>query len=537
MAETARDITLHFAGVFRVTDQAGGDLTPRGAKAQALLALLALGPSMARTRIWLQDKLWSTRGREQGAASLRQSLSEIRRAFGDHADALLADRARVALDPAIVAVEGTEAPGETFLEGIDIGDPEFEDWLSAERARRAGQDSARFAGTASSRRQETGAPMMVLALAEPGGTPLESLFAEVFISNVAISLREQFTVDVVSDQSLGGIDGRIALTIRARGVFSDGMAMLHAAVEEGPARVRIWGSGRQLPARGAPPLDHDDMLQLANECIDAVSEALSLADNRRVEGDEAAVLLRQAIGGIFSMSLAEQLAADDLLASAFALEPRGSYLAWRVFLRVVLMMERQPVCAKTLREEIVFHAAEAMRLEPMNSMVLAAVAYAELLVNGNVAAGYALARRAVGANPANPFGWLALCTSQIYAGNPEQAHQYMLRARRIGSTSPFRHWWDMGCSLTATVTGRLDQAIWLAETAGALAPGFKPPLRYLAALYTRKGDFEAARAAAQRLKEIEPDFMPERLMQDDAYPAAALRLSGIVSDRQLREIT
>src|SRR5438552_18994278 len=77
------ELRISVIGAFRVLAPDGEDLTPRGRKARALLAILALTPTRRRSRPALQDKLWSDRGPEQGAASLRQTLTEIRRAFGE----------------------------------------------------------------------------------------------------------------------------------------------------------------------------------------------------------------------------------------------------------------------------------------------------------------------------------------------------------------------------------------------------------------------------------------------------------------------
>src|SRR3954453_3274666 len=78
------ELRIYVVGAFRVLAQNGEDLTPRGRKARALLAILALTPTRRRSRPVLQDKLWSDRGPDQGAASLRQTLTEIRQAFGEH---------------------------------------------------------------------------------------------------------------------------------------------------------------------------------------------------------------------------------------------------------------------------------------------------------------------------------------------------------------------------------------------------------------------------------------------------------------------
>src|SRR5713101_9378615 len=92
------ELRIALIGAFRVLAPDGEDLTPRGRKARALLAILALTPTRRRSRPALQDKLWSDRGPAQGAASLRQTLTEIRQAFGDHyRDCLASDMRGIGL--------------------------------------------------------------------------------------------------------------------------------------------------------------------------------------------------------------------------------------------------------------------------------------------------------------------------------------------------------------------------------------------------------------------------------------------------------
>ena len=132
-----RDLILDLAGPFRLRDAQGADLTPRSRKAQGLLALLGTSPGLRRSRAWLQDKLWSDRGAEQGAASLRQCLTEIRAILRDHLDCLRAESGWIALDPGRVEVNSALPDQDTgdveFLEGLDIRDPEFEHWLRDQR--------------------------------------------------------------------------------------------------------------------------------------------------------------------------------------------------------------------------------------------------------------------------------------------------------------------------------------------------------------------------------------------------------------------
>jgi len=132
---------IRMIGVFEVRDEAGQDLTPRGAKARALLAMLACTQGHRRSRRWLEARLWSDRGQEQASGSLRQALTELRKALGPLADRLTSDRDCVALkgfgtDLAdTLAVRQALAQGREFLEGIDIVDPGFKLWLAEERQR------------------------------------------------------------------------------------------------------------------------------------------------------------------------------------------------------------------------------------------------------------------------------------------------------------------------------------------------------------------------------------------------------------------
>src|SRR5262245_26819568 len=133
-------VRVQLIGAFAIQGSDGEDRTPRGRKACAIVAMLALAPDGKRARSWLQDKLWSTRGPEQGAASLRQSLHELRLALGDDRDLVIADKFNVLLDRPKCALDldagdalATRSDGE-LLEGLDAGDDEFEYWLREQRA-------------------------------------------------------------------------------------------------------------------------------------------------------------------------------------------------------------------------------------------------------------------------------------------------------------------------------------------------------------------------------------------------------------------
>ena len=130
------ELHVQLIGRLILRDGSGRDCTPRGVKARGLIGLLALTPDRKRSRRWLEGRLWSDRAPEQASGSLRQTLVEIRAALGSAAEALEADREHIGLcglstdlesDP--IAAREALASGRELLEGIELRDPAFVDWL------------------------------------------------------------------------------------------------------------------------------------------------------------------------------------------------------------------------------------------------------------------------------------------------------------------------------------------------------------------------------------------------------------------------
>ena len=165
MAEALQLPRLELTGGFHLLDGAGSEVHLSSRKARALLAILALSPGASTTRARLKTLLWGSRGEQQAGDSLRQTLVTLRKELsGLGADVLVARDDTVGLDPKTIAVDvvafgDAEQHGDyaaaaalyrgPLLDGLDIGDNEFEAWLGAERDALQARATAifeRFAG-------------------------------------------------------------------------------------------------------------------------------------------------------------------------------------------------------------------------------------------------------------------------------------------------------------------------------------------------------------------------------------------------------
>ncbi|HET9426728.1 MAG TPA: hypothetical protein VFO69_00045 [Allosphingosinicella sp.] len=139
-------------GELRLAEPAGLDLRPRGRKARALLAYLALHPGIRIGRERLLGLLWGERGEEQARASLRQAIQELK-PLANGRGIIAIDRESLTLHEQSLATDldlhrwafeqqawpeliaGLPEPHERLFADLDGLDSGFDDWLAIERAR------------------------------------------------------------------------------------------------------------------------------------------------------------------------------------------------------------------------------------------------------------------------------------------------------------------------------------------------------------------------------------------------------------------
>ncbi|WGW05422.1 tetratricopeptide repeat protein [Tropicibacter oceani] len=524
-----RPLTLRISllGPLRMVGAKGDVLTPKGAKNQALLALLALSPGMSRPRRWIEDKLWSTFGPEQASANLRQALSKLRSALGDHADALRADRTTVSLDRKQIWVDSLDdvLPLDDrveLLQGIDVRDPEFEEWLRMERAAL----STRIARAKPT--PATGILIHCNALAEDPGR--ERMMGEILANQIGENISEQIRAWRQDRDLPDGLSNLPPsdVTISTQLVPDDtGHSVFIKAVHQ--------SSGRILYSK----LQHVDRLNDILETEVSVGKTVFEAADQIIgklpqvlEGTRpetrATALSRLGLYRMFSFERSALREAYGLMKQAYDHDNNGVYLAWTALIRTIQIVELAEDDAAGLREEAVELHYKALESGTDNALVQALAAKIKGTALRDGAGFFELAKRAVERNPANAIAWNSLAEAHLFAGQFDQALAASKRASHIASTSPFKHWWDTGRCLIAIACNKPDEAIEAGEAATRSAPLSRPAHRQLLALYALQGDLDKARAVADKLTKIEPGFSLDRLVNDASYPVTTLRKNGML---------
>lgn len=522
------ECVVHLFGRFRIVSETGENLTPRGVKAQGLLALLATSPRFERGRTWLQDKLWSTREQPQAAASLRQALSEIRRSFGENADLISADRGAVTLNPERLRV--SEAADGEFLEGLDVRDPEFETWLTSQRVVQGN-------GTAPPRLNIDPDHSLATARHEPPCVVLNVSGAQnpdlawtenLLVDFIARSLQETTSANVIVERSApSGI--RVNLQIFP---MRDHEHAIRITVGDIATGARVWSHLTRISGAQKLPSENPALVRLINVVVDVVGDSLGQNEKALRLLETPNSLCRAALQKMFSMNEALVAEADRDLAKAYEMDPKAIYLGWRAQLKVIQYAERHALDHYALKSEALSLARTAIEAEPQNSMVLSTAANSYLFINHEVNTSLELAKRSVQLNSTNPLAWWSLSASKLYAGDAKASYQMASLARDVTSFSPFGFWWDLQRAAAALVGGRLKEALNTFELTHNARPDFRPPLRYLTALYAHHGEEEKAINAAQKLARLESDFSIDRILTDRDYPASLLwRETGLEMDR------
>jgi DNA-binding SARP family transcriptional activator len=527
---------IRLVGVFEVRDDNGKDCTPRGAKARALLAMLCQTPDHKRARRWLEARLWSDRASEQASGSLRQALTEIRKSLGDEASRLATDRDTVRLTEVLTDLEQDRdgcaralQSGREFLEGIDITDRAFEDWLRDERARVERQLGIHRPALARAPMAPTAQLPFVIRMGDlpPGlgavaGRALADAIGRLLAEFAHIDLYGAGGTPVPPDLPREGI------VLHVEGAELQGRVHVLVSMTSAANGQIIWNQRASVPLDEADFIDTGDLPPLVFQAVDAAMAHFPQLPECQVGPRRANALIADALTEMFSYDGDRLRKADRLLAEAGEIASSARIYAWRVLVRHIMYVERTEPDYPRLTSEIDAFSRKALELSKANPLVLSLVGLARVIIDENPDAGAVLARDALALSPYNPHAHLARAVALGRVGDHVGALEAARRGAEIAAHTAHTHWWEALSGLVALRTGNYSAAITHYEAAHYRAPGFKAAMRHLLFLYLAVGAREKAVRIYRGLMRAEPDFTLDRILNEPHYPAVTLRKSGLL---------
>lgn len=557
---TAGLVHFQLLGRFRVSGASGEDLTPNSKRGRALLAILCLSAEYSRSRNSIQDKLWSTRSDEQGKGSLRTELSAIRKAFGNYNEVLETDRESIWLKGDLVTTDVAEdalaarlARKEShwpeLLDGFDIRDDEFDDWLREQRTRVTDLVETLRSSTSSFAGSETSSfpsmerlsgqvvkglaeglvvPWLRLDLPEQSNGCIANVVARGTANQIAGALHERCLVARTEHHRSGP-----GLSLSVNGATLQDAVLLNASLTLAPQGIVIWSETAKFDIARIAEQTETGLKGMVNRAVDSGSWYLRHAI-KNPEAGGSFVLCFDAVTHMFSASRDRIESAKTNLLQAHSEHPNGLFLAWRAYLNTFLVGENFNADRQSLIEEAEELCALAFEASPGNSMVLALASHAQCFLLKNYGAGRELAERAISMDQSNPLAFAYAARAFLYTGQTREGYDLASKASAIAGIAPYRYTIDFIHGVAALLTGRLAEAESKFDAVRATAPSYRPPIRYLIGLSMHRGDREKARRLIKRMKLLEPDFDIAQL-REMSYPADALRSAGI-SELQLGDL-
>ncbi|MHA6325307.1 hypothetical protein [Roseivivax sp. CAU 1753] len=535
-------VHIQLIGEFRVCDAEGCDCTPSSARARALLAILARTEGRTRARRWLEKCLWSDRAARQASASLRNVLSEIRKALGDKGTHFITDRDNVRLEAVSTDLDACPEDalaalrtGRDLMENVQVSDPVFAEWLADARARILQDLGQRDRSALQGRLDPADQPRRKLELqVRAFGEQQDGngAFVGALLGDTMARLIADFgCFSIYKDTGDGTEKPDLVLGVRTL-TAGDDVQVLAGLTARATGEV-IWSDNARLDVTAPDLLEQGDVPRLVYH-----SAARVLTQDLSRQADASVALkvdarVNAAIAAMFTYESAKLRHAERLLAEAFALLPLPRIAAWRSLLRQIMIVERTEPDIQTLYREASEFAQMALVGNDGNALVTSLVAQLLAMLENDTGVSAALAEDAVRISPYNAFSHSAKATVALRAGEAATALRSSCHAASLASQSSSAHWFDTLAGLSAITAGDIPQAVAHLERAHARAPCFRAPMRHLLCLYAAQEAPDRAATMAGKLRAVEPDFDIMRIREDESYPVLTLRRSNLLPPRQL----
>ena len=508
----------------------------KGAKHRAMLALLATAPFGRRTRSYLQNLLWGTSCHDGGRQSLRTALSMIKGTMGRDFDQLLkVNNTEIGLDLSRVDFLGAPGGGE-FLEGIDIRDDDFNDWLQGVR-----QAPEQFFSLLSGHVPAPVKPSILPAIAILPfrlviGEDVHSVLGDWLAEEICRSLSRSHLLSVISHLSAREIGGQRIDLNRVRKVLnveycvtgslrvSGNKVVLDADCLDATSGRILWT--RQFPGDLGEFLRADspavaDIVRTIGRTISA--DVLAHAQGRSLSALGDHQLLIAGIGMMHQLKLSSFARSRDMIEEVIRRAPREPEAhAWLAEWYILSIFNGWS--DNSLRDTGVALdcTARALDIDPDNTFALTidGAVHNNLLMRMDKAS--ERFETALDLNPNESMAWLLSGVLQAYRDQGADAVVRTEKALRLSPVDPFGYFFDSLASTAYLAVEDWAQALDFADRSMGKNDRHLSTLRVRICALHKLGRADEARATAADLIRRQPAFTVAGYRR--SHPAAEYRI-------------
>lgn len=553
-------IRLKLFGVAEGWSVAGDNIMPRGRKAQAILCYLALAPEDAIPRQRLVNLLWSGRWAEQGRASLRQSLLELRAALAPCIDqVLVVERDRIRLDRSRIWIDGLSQragephgpagatlEAERLLETLLGLDERFDAWIQSLReavskrlpdrlARSSGQA---FAPSPPAPPSPRGLMLAVAPIIQIGGGVIEDYVPPALTQEIVTALARFRWMQVRFCQSPQGCDA----TYRLEGYISRRDADCRVVVrliDQADRDTIAWTTSVDAPY----PLPFEAISQVVERVVEQLDPEILAIETRKAsrrppESYDSFDCVLRASQLLYRFDHEAWRQASSLLDRAVAGDPHHARaLAFSALCRLTGLAQGWSEQPDADLLQLDRDAAAAVACDARDSLALALAGHIRAFLHHDFVGARDMFVRALRANPSCGFAWGYSSLTYAYLGECDEASRRLERARVLMIHDPYSSFLDSFQAVITWFDHDWPAAIEACRRQLAQRGSFTNMRKLLVGALCFVGDHAQARLEHHRLMDDEPQFSWARHLE--SYPfgrardrielKAALTRAGLMS--------
>jgi adenylate cyclase len=380
--------------------------------------------------------------------------------------------------------------------------------------------------------------IVVLPFQNISSDPEQDYFADGIVEDITTSLSRFRALFVIARNSAFTYKGR-SVDIREIGRQLGVRYVVEGSVRKARTRIRI--TCQLIQAENGAHLwgeqydrDFSDIFALQDEITTSIASTLAptvlraeieRARRRPVENVDAYDLYLRALAANNSLTREGNEEARRLIEQVLVMDPHFvpalilAHSCWAYGMSLgVPQVEALERCSR--------YARLAVHLAPDDADALSILAVCMAAINGDYEDAVALANRAVAANP-NSIAVLSRCGHALsYAGRLYESLALYERALRLSPRDPLVFGVLTGMGWSLIQLGRDVEAIEVGRRAAQLNPASADAFRVQASALALLGRLDEAKAALQRMLELDPDCTVSGIRMRTGVPEARRALEG-----------